>query len=280
MRLLVTGARGLMGSALVDAARARGIDVRGPDREHLDVTCADQVRQAIGRASPDVIAHCAAYTDVDVAERESDVAMSVNRDGTRNVASAAAEAGSLLVYASTDFVFDGERRLPYGPADEPNPVNAYGRSKLAGEEEVRRIRDLRWIVLRTSWLYGSGGRNFVDTILRRAEGTDVIKVVSDQVGRPRWSHVLAPDLLDLVESGATGVVHMAGRGEATWLELARVALALQSSPCNVEGVSTEAWGAAAPRHPYSVLDTEECERLLGRSMPHWHESLETYLAGR
>ncbi|MCK5653475.1 MAG: dTDP-4-dehydrorhamnose reductase, partial [Gemmatimonadetes bacterium] len=219
MRLLITGARGLLGTELVDRASRLGLEVHATDIDEMDVTDRGAVESVVGSLEPEVILHCAAYTAVDRAEEEPDAAMRVNRDGTRNVARAAAAAGSLLVYLSTDYVFDGEKRSPYLPEDPPNPQGAYARSKLAGEEETAAAGG-EWLMVRSGWLYGSGGKNFVDTILGMAEERGSVKVVSDQKGRPTWAGSLAPTVLDLLATGARGIYHVADRGEATWLELA------------------------------------------------------------
>ncbi len=276
MRLLITGARGLLGTELVDRASRLGLEVHATDIDEMDVTDRGAVESVVGSLEPEVILHCAAYTAVDRAEAEPDAAMRLNRDGTRNVARAAAKAGSLLVYLSTDYVFDGAKGSPYLPEDPPNPQGAYARSKLAGEEETAAAGG-EWLMVRSGWLYGSGGKNFVDTILGMAEERGSVKVVSDQKGRPTWAGSLAPTTLDLLAMGARGIYHAADRGEATWLELAEKALALAGIEAVVAPVSTEEWGAPAPRPEYSVLDLEKAESLLGRAMPRWEDSLRHYL---
>ena len=276
MRLLITGARGVLGTELVDRASRLGLEVHATDIDEMDVTDRVAVESVVGSLRPEVILHCAAYTAVDRAEEEPDAAVRVNRDGTRNVARAAAEVGSLLVYLSTDYVFDGEKRSPYLPEDPPNPQGAYARSKLAGEEEAA-VAGGEWLMVRSGWLYGSGGKNFVDTILGVAEERGSVKVVSDQKGRPTWVGSLAPTILDLLAMGARGIYHAADRGEATWLELAEKALALAGIEAVVVPVSTEEWGAPAPRPEYSVLELEKVESLLSRAMPRWEDSLRHYL---
>ena len=278
MRILVTGAGGLLGSAAVADARTRGWSVAARPRAELDVTDAAAVAEAVASASPDAVLHCAAWTAVDRAEAEPGRALEVNRDGTAAVAEACAAAGALLVYPSTDYVFDGRKGAPYAPDDAPNPLSAYGRSKRAGEEAARRAP--RRLVARTSWLYGAGGKNFVDAVLARAERGEALRVVDDQRGRPTWTRSLAAALLDLVERGATGVLHVSDAGEATWRELALEALRLAGLDVPVEPVSTEAWGAPAPRPRESLLDLSETERVLGRPLPHWKESLARYVEER
>ncbi len=276
MRLLITGARGLLGTELVDRASRLGLEVHATDIDEMDVTDRGAVESVVGSLRPEVILHCAAYTAVDRAEEEPDAAMRVNRDGTRNVARAAAEVGSLLIYLSTDYVFDGEKRSPYVPEDPPNPQGAYARSKLAGEEEAQSAGG-EWLVVRSGWLYGSGGKDFVDAIVTAAREGRKLRVVSDQRGCPTWVGSLTPALLDLIEGGARGIFHVTDRGEATWHELAEMALALAGIDAEVAPVSTEEWGAPAPRPEYSVLDLEKAESFLGNLMPRWQDSLRHHL---
>ncbi|MEX0837557.1 MAG: dTDP-4-dehydrorhamnose reductase [Gemmatimonadota bacterium] len=286
--MLVTGAAGLLGSEVVGAAEHRGYEVLAAGRDDLDVTDRDAVWDLLlggrgartdGQPAPrftDVV-HCAAYTAVDGAEKEPAFAMRVNRDGTRHVAEAAAEAGARFVCVSTDYVFDGEARAPYAPDAPVAPLSVYGRTKLEGER-VALASQPGALVVRTSWLYGAGGRNFVSAMLERGrEQSEPLRVVNDQRGRPSWARNTAEGLLDLLERRARGVWHVADGGDATWLELARQAFRMCGVPTPLEPVSTEAWGAPAPRPRYSVLDVAGTEALLGRPQMDWHEALRRYL---
>jgi len=273
--VLVTGAQGLLGQEVVRAARARGFRVVGVDREEFDVTDGPSVASAVRAAAPTWVIHCAGYTAVDRAEEEPDQAMSVNRDGTRNVAAAAAEPGAGLVYISTDYVFDGAKTEPYLPSDETAPLGAYARSKLAGEHAATASHPGPLIV-RTGWLYGHGGRSFVQAISERAARGETLNVVDDQRGRPTWTRNLAEGILDLLAVDANGIVHFTDGGDATWLDLAREIVALGGFDAELRGVSTEAWGAAAPRPLYSVLDVTATEAVLGRSLMHWREALRRF----
>jgi len=275
-RALITGGAGLLASALGPELEQRGWVVDRLGRERLDITKEPEVFAAMRKRTPDVVFHCAAYTAVDRAESERNLAFRVNRDGAGAVARACGDR-ALMVYPSTDYVFSGEATVPYGPEDSTGPLNAYGASKLAGEELVAEAAS-RYLIARTSWLYGSGGRNFVDRMLELAEGgANALTVVHDQTSRPTWSVDLAEALVDLVEYGATGVYHVAGGGQATWFELAREAFALRGLRVPVEPVTTAAFGAPAPRPGFSVLDLEGTERVLGRPMRHWREALSRYL---
>ncbi len=288
----MTGAGGLLGSELVRLGsdtghrRAGGspakTEILGLPRALLDVTDGVEVGNVIGELEPDWVVHCAAYTAVDRAEEEPDQAMSVNHGGTVNVASAAARHGARLLYVSTDYVFDGQKREPYLPSDEVRPLSVYAQTKLAGEEAALASGG---VAIRTGWLYGRGGGNFVDAILRRAEGGASLRVVDDQRGRPTWARNVAVGIFDLLvrglfEQGLTPVVHLADGGDATWLEFAREAVRLRGLDVPVEGVSTAEWGAAAPRPAYSILDLSAVEGALGRPMMHWKDALSQYLVER
>lgn len=292
MRILVTGAGGLLGSAVVEAARRRGHDVLAgvrsgansapvPEWEiELDVLDAETVRRVMRDVAPEAVVHCAAYTDVDGAETEPHVAMEVNVAGTRSIARAAADGGSLLLLPSTDYVFDGQKQNPYEPEDPPRPVNAYGRSKKAGEETVRKAAG-PWLIVRTSWLYGGGGTNFVDGILEKAWTEKVVEVVDDQVGRPTWTRSLAEPLVELLETEVRGrVLHLTDRGRASWYELAREAFRIEGVTTPLVPVSSDEWDAPAPRPRNSVLDISEAEEVLGTAMPDWKKSLRRYLGSR
>jgi dTDP-4-dehydrorhamnose reductase len=271
MRILVTGAEGLLGTAVVADARGRGLDVAALGHQALDVTDERAVREAVDATGPDALVHCAAYTAVDRAEQEPERARAVNRDGTRFVAGAAAQANATLVYVSSDYVFDGRKRSPYLPSDEPRPLSVYGRTKLEGEEAAREMGG-EVLVVRTSWLYGRSS-GFVPAIVRRAREGQALRVVDDRRGRPTWAPHAAAAMLDLLETGARGIWHVAGQGECTWFELAREVLELEGLTVDLEAVSTAEYGAPAPRPEYSVLDLAATEERIGRSLPHWRTGL-------
>ena len=278
VRILVTGAKGLLGQAVVAEALDRRWSVIGAGRDVLDVRDPAACASVVGEVRPDAVVHCAAYTNVDGAEDEEPLALEVNRDGARNVAEAAMAVDAVMVFPSTDYVFDGTTDQPYHENDEPAPLGAYGRSKLAGEEAVRAL-GVAHLIVRTSWLYGSGGRNFVDTIRTLAAERDELRVVSDQRGRPTWSTSLARGVLDLLAEDARGTLHACDSGSASWIELARSILEIIGLEARLVPVTTAEWNARAPRPRYSVMALDRAETILGHPFPHWRESLASYLRG-
>jgi dTDP-4-dehydrorhamnose reductase len=272
MRLLVTGGAGMLGQAVAAAATRLGHEVVALSRAELDVTDADHVRRVVAAAEPRAVVNCAAWTDVDGAETAEAAATAVNGEGAGNVARAAAESGARVVHVSTDYVFDGTKREPWLESDAVNPIGAYGRSKLAGEEQVAAATDEHAIV-RTAWLFGAGGRNFVDTMRRLGAERDEVEVVDDQTGSPTWTRDLAPALEALLGL-PPGVYHAAGGGEVTWAGLAEAVLAGTGSRCRVRPVTTEALGRPAPRPRYSALAST---RAGAPRLRDWREALADYL---
>lgn len=284
MKILVTGGSGLLGTEIVTDARRRGWGISAPSRVDMDITDPARCRSYITAERPDWVVHCAAYTAVDRAEDEPEVAERVNVGGTGNVAHAALEAGARIAYLSSDYVFSGVGRTPWQPNDPVAPHGVYARTKLAGEEAVQAVRPAGGgsgpsgvpLIVRTSWLYGAARRDFVDVILERSASGQAVRVVNDQVGRPTWSRNAARCVLDLVSLGAEGPWHVADGGEASWYDFASAALSLAGEKVEVEGVATEEWGARAPRPAYSVLDVSATEERLGREMQPWQEALAEY----
>jgi dTDP-4-dehydrorhamnose reductase len=278
MRVAVTGAGGLLGAALVPLWCRAGERVVGWTRD-LDVTDPAAVLAAVESERPDVLVHAAAYTDVERAESEPELAWRVNRDGTAAVAEACRRAGAVMVYVSTDYVFGGGGTRSPIPADaEPAPINAYGRSKAAGEAAVRESGAANLIV-RSGWLYGPGRNNFVDTIRAAAlQGRDA-PVVNDQWGAPTAARLLAEALLALVREGVRGCWHVAASGEATWYDVAIAVYEACGSRGRVIAVSTAQRGGRAPRPAYTVLDCSATERRLATRLPPWKEQVTAYVTG-
>lgn len=276
MKILVTGAAGLLGTDVVRIALERGHEVAGFTRADLDVTDTEATTRAFADTLPDAVIHCAAYTRVDDAEAEPGVAMAVNRDGTRNVAAAAQAGGARMCLVSTDYVFDGHRRRPYRPDDAPAPLSAYGLSKLAAEEVATAV-SAESLIVRTGWLFGHARPSFVTSMLARATRGERLRIVEDQVGRPTWSAHAAEALVELLELRAAGIWHVANGGTASRAELIREALRLRDLPTEVEGVSTEVFGAAADRPRYSVMAIDATEERLDRRMWPWRDALSRFL---
>jgi dTDP-4-dehydrorhamnose reductase len=272
VKLLVLGAGGMLGRDLVAAAERAGHEVTPLARAELDVTDAEAVEAAVGRAGPDWVANCAAYTRVDDAEREAEQAMRVNGEAAGVVARATAAAGATVLYPSTDYVFDGAKREGYVESDPVAPLSSYGRSKLAGERA-----SAGGLVVRTSWLFGVGGRNFVETMLGLAERRKQISVVDDQVGGPTFTAHLAPALVAVMEGGVRGVRHASAGGSCSWREFAAAIFERTGAGIDLRGTTTEDFGAPAPRPHHSLLATEHADTP---RLPHWSEGLDAYLAVR
>jgi dTDP-4-dehydrorhamnose reductase len=274
MRLLVTGAAGMLGRDVVAAAGDAGHEVAALARADLDITDADAVRAAVHAARPDAVINCAAWTDVDGAEADEDAATAVNGAGAGHVAAAAAEAGALVVHVSTDYVFDGEAEEPYLEDAATGPRSAYGRSKLAGEQAVAAAT-ARAAIVRSSWLFGPHGKNFVDTMRRLGAERDELAVVDDQIGCPTYTGHLAPALVEIAERGPAGVLHVAGGGRCSWFDLAVATFEETGLHCDVRRQSTADAGRPAPRPSFSALASSRSDAPV---LPPWREGLRAHLA--
>jgi dTDP-4-dehydrorhamnose reductase len=276
MKVLVAGAGGMLGRDFVIAATNAGHDVIGFERARLDVTDAESVRRQFDRERPDMVVNCAAWTDVDGAETAEEKAFAVNGTGAGNVAAGAREVGAAVVYVSTDYVFDGEKGSPYVESDQPAPLSAYARTKLAGEEATAAANK-RHFVVRSSGLFGVGGKNFVDTMLRLGESMSEVTVVRDQVTAPTYTWHLAYGLTRLIEGIEYGIHHMAAAGGCSWYEFAGEIFEQGKVDCKVLSITTEMFGQAAHRPPYSVMQSQREHAI---RLPSWHDGLAGYLAQR
>jgi dTDP-4-dehydrorhamnose reductase len=268
-RVLVTGAGGMLGLAL----RRAGHDVLGLTRAELDITDAAQVASALAGARPGSVVNCAAWTDVDGAESEPEGAHAVNALGAGILAQACAASGVHLLHISTDYVFDGRGTRPYIESDSTGPRSVYGQSKLEGERLVAAASPGHLIV-RASWVFGEGGRNFVDTMLGLGAERSEVGVVTDQLGCPTWTGHLAPALLELAERRASGVYHVAGDGSCSWNELAVEVFAQAHVDCRVLPALTDATARPAPRPAYSVLGSERPDAPV---LAPWREGVRGHL---
>jgi len=276
-RWLVTGAGGMLGRDLVSVLSAAGHDVTAARRADLDITDATAVKAAV--AGHDVVVNAAAWTDVDGAEADEAAATAVNGTGTRHVAAACAATGARLLHVSTDYVFPGDATAPY-PEDAPtDPVNGYGRSKLAGEVAVRDLLPDTGYIVRTAWLYGAHGPNFVATMLRLAQSRDIVDVVDDQRGQPTWSFALAEQLVRLglaaVDGTArAGAYHGTASGETTWFGLARAVFEEAGlNPARVHPTTSDKFVRPARRPAFSVLGHDRWAAAGLAPLPHWRTML-------
>jgi dTDP-4-dehydrorhamnose reductase len=272
MRLLVTGAAGMLGSDLIPYLRTRGHEVIGIDME-VDIRDPARVQACVAEVAPEGVIHAAAWTDVDGAEANETAAYAVNAEGAGNVARAAAHRGAPLVYVSTDYVFDGTLGRDYTEDDPPAPIGAYGRTKRAGELAVLEAHPGGARIARTAWLYGAHGRNFVDTMRSLGAERETVQVVADQVGSPTWTRDLSP-ALEAVLALPAGIYHTAGGGSVTWAGFAEAIFADAGINCRVEQITTAQLGRPGPRPARSVLAVTRPD---APRLRHWREALRAYL---
>jgi dTDP-4-dehydrorhamnose reductase len=279
----VTGAGGMLGVDIARAGERAGHELVLLTHPQLDISDAGAVDTAVRESGVEAVVNCAAWTDVDGAEADPDGARAVNALGAGNLAHAAATLGIQLVHVSTDYVFSGEAPIggqgdprPYVESDPTGPRSVYGQTKLEGERLVLDTYPLH-TVIRSSWLFGVDGRNFVDTMLKLAAERDAVQVVDDQVGCPTWTGHLAPGLLGLIEREVHGLVHLAGSGHVSWNGFAKEIFRQAEVECRVEPSSTAAMARPAPRPAWSAIESERPEAI---PMPDWRDGLAGYLAAR
>jgi dTDP-4-dehydrorhamnose reductase len=270
MKVLVTGAGGQLGLELKELLPRRGHEAVALARKELDVTDARAVEQALEQHAPDLIINAAAYTNVDACETEPKHAYWANALGPRNLAQFCERSGCELLHVSTNYVFDGSGEHPYEPFHLPNPISAYGRTKLAGEEYVKHL-STRWYIVRSAGLYGEG-HNFVRTMLRLGKERDSIRVKDDEFISPTYTRDLARGIADLVDDHLYGVYHLTNAGSCSWYELARQIFELSGLPVDVKPISSSEYPLPAARPANGVLSS-----LGGPELRHWKEALEDYL---
>jgi len=275
MKILVCGANGQLGTELVTVL-SEDFEVVGVGRDILDVTDFISVLSCVQDIKPDIIINSAACTNVDGCETKEDLAYKVNGLGARNLAVVAEKNNIKLLHVSTDFVFDGETKDEYIEFDIPNPQSVYGKSKLAGEEFIKNHCN-KYFIIRTSWLYGHNGGNFVKTMLQLAKSRESLSVVSDQVGTPTYTKDLVEVIRMLVETEAYGIYHFSNDGKCSWNQFATRIFELTCNDIEVLGISTEDYGAPAPRPKYSVMRNYMLELQFGYKARHWEDALCDYL---
>jgi dTDP-4-dehydrorhamnose reductase len=285
LRILLTGAGGQLGREILQTATQPGSNPIPLTRADLDITDPEAVQKALLRQKPDILVNAAAYTAVDRAESDPDRAFAVNRDGAEHLAAACSRTNVPLIHISTDYVFDGQSKRPYREDDPIRPINAYGRSKAEGEARIR-ARHPKHLILRTSWLYATHGRNFLTTMLRLGRERDTLSVVNDQVGSPTWTGDLARAILRIAQAlprtPSWGTYHCSNRGETTWYGFAEAIfeLAPQEQRLRVQDVHpipTEDYPTPAERPRSSVLDCTRLQETFDITLPPWRESLKAAL---
>ncbi|WP_379135593.1 dTDP-4-dehydrorhamnose reductase [Paenibacillus sp. sgz500958] len=282
MKVLVTGSAGQLGQELILLLQREGHQVLGCDRQEMDITNLEQCAEVIGAFVPDAVIHCAAHTAVDAAETDIDSAYAINAMGTRNVALAAEKAGAKLIYISTDYVFNGQGSLPYHEYDNADPQSIYGKSKRAGEILAQSLCS-RWFIVRTSWVYGKYGNNFVKTMLKLGQEKPLLQVVNDQKGSPTYTADLAEFLLELVQTEKYGIYHASNTGVCTWYEFTEAIFAEAqdilhlSMSARLEPCDTSQFPRPAPRPANSVLEHMAIRTNGLQDLRHWREGLRDFL---
>ena len=268
MKILITGANGMLGKDLSKVLENLNHEVINTDVHNLDITNKSVAEKFILEENPEIVIHCAAYTDVDNAEKHFETAFNINVVGTKNIATATAKINSIFIYISTDYVFDGENKKPYEKDDIPNPINNYGRTKLLGEEVVKKLCK-KYYIVRTSWLYGIYGKNFVEKMIELKDEPE-IKVGRDQIGCPTWTVELSKGLIYIMESKPYGIYHICGKNETSWYDFAKEIFRQEGLNVNLIPCSSEEFIRPAKRPKYSVM--------LGEAICNdWEISLVEYL---
>jgi dTDP-4-dehydrorhamnose reductase len=278
--LLVIGAKGMLGSDLMTVLHA-GLpndEVVGWDIGEIDIQKEEETVTKIEKLRPSVVVHLAAYTDVDGCELDEERAFAINAEGTKHVALAVSRCQAKMVYLSTDYVFDGNKREPYLESDSPHPLNVYGRSKLQGEQYVQAWTK-KALIIRAQWLYGRYGKNFVTSILRQANEKKVLSIVDDQIGSPTYTVDLAKAISVLIQFDARGIFHVANSDLCTWYAFGQTVLKLSGmDKVRVIPISSKELGRPAVRPSYSVFNCQKLKRETGSALRPWSEAVRDYLA--
>lgn len=276
MKVLVTGVGGQLGYDVIKELENRNIDCVGTDRAEFDITNFNATHKFITCHMPDAVIHCSAYTAVDKAEDEPELCHLVNAVGTKNIAKICKEIDAKMIYISTDYVFDGTKDGYHEVDDMPNPINVYGKTKLAGEKAVQEILD-KYFIVRISWVFGINGNNFVKTMLRLGKERSELNIVADQVGSPTYTADLAPLLVDMVHTDKYGVYHATNEGECSWAEFAEEIFKVAGMNVRVNHISTANYPTKAKRPMNSRMSKEKTVVNLHKSLPLWKLSLERYV---
>lgn len=276
MKVLIAGAGGMVGTDVCAACALRGHEVIALGHDQLDITDGLAADEVLAGHQPDVVINCAAWSDVDGAEERERDAMRVNDEGAAVLAASAAAIDAAYLYPSSDYIFDGRKRTPYVESDNPAPLSAYGRSKLGGETSVK-VANPKHFIVRSAWIFGTAGRNFVETMLTIGADREEVLVVADQVGSPTYARHLAAGLAVLIEGNDYGTHHIAGSGTASWFDFAQEIFDATNTDCRVMSATSEMVPRPARRPAYSVLGSERTRPV---ELPHWKLGLRDYLAER
>ena len=276
MKVLVTGAKGQLGTDLMNELAKRGIEGIGVDVQEMDITDAEACRRVIKNSGADAVIHCAAYTAVDAAEDNVDLCRRINGEGTRNVAQACKEADVKLMYISTDYVFDGQGTRPWEPDDERHPLNVYGQTKYEGELAVEELSD-KYFIVRIAWVFGVAGKNFIKTMLRLGKERGAVSVVDDQIGSPTYTYDLARLLVDMIQTDKYGRYHATNEGLCSWYEFAKEIFRQAGMDVPVTPVSSDAFPAKATRPSNSRLNKDKLSENGFERLPAWQDALGRFL---
>lgn len=276
MRILITGAKGQLGYDLMRCFENSGHEIIGVDVEEMDITDAASVESVMFHEKPDAVIHCAAYTQVDRAEDEPDLCEKINADGTRNIAEACRACGIKMMYISTDYVFDGGRNISWNTEDTCDPVNVYGRTKYLGELAVQELLE-RYFIVRTSWVFGINGRNFIRTMLELSKNRDALTVVDDQIGSPTYTYDLARLLAGMVDTDLYGIYHATNEGFCSWYELACEVFRQAGVSISVTPVGSDKYPTKAARPQNSRMSKAKLEAAGFVRLPHWKDAVGRYL---
>lgn len=276
MKVLVTGAKGQLGTDLMNELAKRGIEGIGVDVEEMDITDAEACRRVIKASGADAVIHCAAYTAVDAAEDNVELCRRINGEGTRNVAQACKEADVKLMYISTDYVFDGQGTRPWEPDDERHPLNVYGQTKYEGELAVEKLSD-KYFIVRIAWVFGVAGKNFIKTMLRLGKERGAVSVVDDQVGSPTYTYDLARLLVDMIQTDKYGRYHATNEGLCSWYEFAKEIFRQAGMDVPVTPVSSSEFPAKATRPSNSRMSKEKLSDNGFERLPAWQDALGRFL---
>ncbi len=272
MKIIVTGARGMLGRQLTPYLRAKKLEVIEWDVPEMDITKRKIILQGIKSERPDCLIHLAAFTDVDQGEMKKEKTYEINFRGTLNLVFGAKEIGCKFLYLSTDYVFDGKKGSPYSEDDAPNPINYYGWTKYLGERAIAQELK-RYFIVRTAWLYSREGKNFVNQLKEKIEKGEELRVVDDQIGSPTYTKDLCEPISNLISSEHFGIYHLINSGAASWFQLAKEIVKILGIKKEVHPITTEELKRPAPRPKFSVLANNRYKKIFGKELRHWREAL-------